>query len=257
MVNEPLFPSKPLSNLTQDDLINYLFEQKKRGYAVFQDHKENSDIYELMLDDNHHLQFHQRKNKEVQVIGYELNNVYQYYNVNNMLELQQAVDRLANMAIGKNWQKSPTTSRLRSDKPATNCATISNLIGSASIEAIFDPYLENRSLITIKDILSFGDGRVANDVRVLSSDRKTSRSGPTLTKKGFDLWLDELNINGELRIMAKEEHRRFMLLSSGQSLLLGLSLNNINKNEAIHLESDILDKDFFNKIWAESIPLVQ
>ncbi len=55
--------------------------------------------------------------------------------------------------------------------------------------------------------------------------------------------------------MAQKEHRRFMLLSGGRSLLLGHSLNAIHKNEAIRVESDVEDRAFFDSEWAAATPL--
>ena len=72
---------------------------------------------------------------------------------------------------------------------------------------------------------------------------------PKLTKAGFDAWLQQLGVDDELRIMNSNEHRRFLLLNSGQSLLLGQSLNSLHKNEALRLEADTQDKAFFEEVW--------
>ena len=76
---------------------------------------------------------------------------------------------------------------------------------------------------------------------------------PDFTKVVVDAWLKQLKIKGEARIMARtDEHRRFILLSGNKSLLLGLSLNAIHKNEAIRIESDIEDRKFFDKSWSQA-----
>ena len=128
-------------------------------------------------------------------------------------------------------------------------------MGSSQIEAVFDPYLENKSLVAIIEILSFGNGGVANGVRLLGSTNKTTGHIPKLTKAGVDAWLAQLRINGEARVMPSSEHRRFILLSGGQSLILGLSLNAIHKNEALRLEPDAQDRTVFNGVWKTASPL--
>ena len=73
---------------------------------------------------------------------------------------------------------------------------------------------------------------------MLGSTKMTTGKIPKLTTVGVNAWLAQLGINGEARIMPPGEHRRFMLLSGGQSLILGMSLNAIHKNEAVRLEPD-------------------
>jgi hypothetical protein len=46
-----------------------------------------------------------------------------------------------------------------------------------------------------------------------------------------------------------------MLLSGGRSLILGMSLNSIAKNEAVRLEADTEDRAFFDSVWAAAAPL--
>jgi hypothetical protein len=55
---------------------------------------------------------------------------------------------------------------------------------------------------------------------------------------------------GEARLMPDGEHRRFILLSGGQSLILGMSLNSIAKTEAVRVEPDTTDAPFFGSVWS-------
>jgi len=74
-----------------------------------------------------------------------------------------------------------------------------------------------------------------------------------------DQWFKERDIpSGEIRLMPDGEHRRFMLLSGGQSLLLGMSLNAVAKNEAVRVEPDVTDAPFLDSVWSASTitPLV-
>jgi hypothetical protein len=137
-----------------------------------------------------------------------------------------------------------------------NYLTISQLVVSSKIETVFDPFLENSSLATLIDIMSFGGGEVAAGVRLLGSTNKAAGPTPRYTKAGVDAWLTQLGVTGEGRVMAQKEHRRFMLLSGGRSLLLGHSLNAIHKNEAIRIESDVEDRTFFDSEWGMAATLM-
>src|SRR5262249_21131322 len=119
-----------------------------------------------------------------------------------------------------------------------------------------DPYLTNGGLEELRVILSFGAGSVANGVRLLGSMATTTGGIPRFTKAGVDAWLLQLGIAGDARVVAaRSEHRRFMLLSTGHSLLLGSSLNALHKNEAVRLEVDAEDRPFFDATWAGAAPL--
>lgn len=253
MSNQPTFPQKPTTALSRDDLVSYLLQHHSRGFQVFQTASVNGP-FELVLSDMHCIKFISTGGS-VQVQGCTLNNVGWVFDVSSLAELRRSVDYVAHQMIGASWKTSPTSARVSEGAPATNLATISNLIGTSAIEAIFDPYLDNRSLATLIDILSFGAGSVSNGVRVLSTNKTTSGQVPRLTRSGFDTWLNQLGISGDVRIMDPSEHRRFMILSSGQSLLLGPSLNSIHKNEAIRLEPATHDKIFFDQVWSQAAPL--
>jgi hypothetical protein len=248
------FGPRPQALLEKADVVAYLLQQKQRGYEVYQAQGGNGR-YDLMLDGVHRVTFNPPTNGGTQVQGYVLNNIVQFFNVTSMIEFTRAVDSIAQGMIGARWQQSPLAGRVREDTPASNFVAISNLIGGASVVAVFDPYLENRSLIALLDILSFGSGSIANGVRVLSTSKTISGQVPRLTKNGFEAWLAQLRVTGELRLMASSEHRRFMLLSSGRSLLLGHSLNAIHKNEAIRLEPSVRDQAFFDQVWAQAVPI--
>jgi hypothetical protein len=107
------------------------------------------------------------------------------------------------------------------------------------VQAIFDPYFDNRALSFLLDILSFG-ATVSGTLRLLACKKQAQRAIPRLTKLFVADWFKERGVvAGEVRLMPDGEHRRFILLGGGQSLLLGMSLNSINNNEAIPLEPDV------------------
>ncbi|KAF3884261.1 MULTISPECIES: hypothetical protein [Nostocales] len=143
------------------------------------------------------------------------------------------------------WSSTPTSIRLYQNEPTTNFSKLVGLIATSTIEAVFDPYLDNKGLSHILTLATLGVS-VSQNVRLLTS----SKVGNRLTKPYIQSWFKELNSLGEIRqLKSDKEHRRFMLLSGGQSLIIGLSLNDLSKNEAAHLESDTQDSMFFNSEW--------
>jgi hypothetical protein len=142
-------------------------------------------------------------------------------------------------------QARPTTTRLVAGQPASNVAWIQTLIGSAQVQAVHDPYLDDKGLDTLRILFRLGVHTIPN-LRLI-----TDRSSNRLTEAFAKAFLSEFGCQaGEVRrSAAANPHRRFMLLSGGQSLILGLSLNDINKDEAAHLENDLQDRPFFEQEW--------
>lgn len=147
--------------------------------------------------------------------------------------------------------------RLKSDEPASNKEKIAKLIGAAQVEAVFDPFLDNRGLAALKDILSLGTGGIAPGARMLTSKKVVpSQRPPRLTRSYFADWSAELHISAEIKLSAQDEHRRFLLLSGGRTLIVGASLNSLSKNEAAHIENDDgEDRKFFDGQWAVATPI--
>jgi hypothetical protein len=172
----------------------------------------------------------------------------------NLREVERLI-AIAAAERGEDWPSQVTTGRLSATTPASNVVTISKLVGAGEIQAVFDPYLDNASFATLLDILSFG-ASLSNDARFLTGQDMTGGAMPRLTKSFLTYWFTERGVTGgQVRLLpAKSEHRRFMLLKDGQSLLVGMSLNSIAKNEAVRLESDKEDRPFFNSTWATAQP---
>jgi hypothetical protein len=248
------FPLTPAYSLTQDEVVNYLVACRDEGHAVYRGGGENA--FNMRLDDDKRILIWLKHPGEPWQVQFENLGVREVVGkAGTLAQLEKAI-ALAAARGGEQWPFRPKTGRLSVATPATNFRTISQLIGSCQVEAVFDPYLENGSLATLIDILSFGSGSVAKGARLLGSTRKTDGQIPRFTKTGVDAWLAQLNINGEARAMQpNDQHRRFMLLSGGQSLIIGPSLNAIHKNEAVSLDTDATDRPFFDSVWANATPL--
>jgi hypothetical protein len=250
------FPQLPPAQLTRDEVSNYLIALRANGHEVFRD-REHEHVFVLVLGEDERVDLVTNSiNGTCHVQAFKLGENKLVRIAENIRQLDRAVAE-AVRACGHEWPSQPTSGRLSAATPATNYRTISQLIGSSNVEAVFDPYLDNSSLINIMNILSFGHGRVSNGVRLLGSTKTTRGPIPRFTRVGVDAWLIQLAINGEARLLpsSPDDHRRFILLSGGNSLILGPSINAIHKNEAAHIEKDADDRTFFDSKWAGATPL--
>ena len=142
----------------------------------------------------------------------------------------------------------PDSVRLNSNTPASNIAKVAGLIGSTRIEAVFDPFLDNQALVNLATLASFGGG-LSRSCRLLTS-KKCPDSGFVA------LWLKEHGLIGaEIKRTPDQQHRRFLLLDSGKTLVIGFSLNKFEHNETAHLASVPQDRMFFDAEWQKSKPL--
>jgi hypothetical protein len=243
------FPPLPTFVLTRDEIVNYLIQCKAKGLCQHVYEQSSNRFIILTGRDNQITVF---VGQGVAFVGQKdwsssLDATWTG-KAATLKQLEDAIGRAA-FAYGEDWPAPIETARLSATTPATNLATISRLIGLSEIEAVFDPYLDNAALTSLLDILSFG-GTISGCVRLLSSTQMTQGNIPRLTRSLVTQWFAERGIaSGEVRLMPPREHRRFMLLSGDQSLILGMSLNSITKNEAVRLETDAEDRPFFESVW--------
>ncbi len=254
-MSEHDFPVLPASGLSVDEILRYLHALRNSGYQVFKD-AQREQLYHVPLTDSHTIRISRLGRDNMwQIQLWFLENISGFLDVSTLPQLERAVEGFGRKALGE-WPAKPKSGRLRSDTPAQNYRTASVLIGAALVEAVFDPYLRNSSLTSLTDILSFGQGGIARGIRLLGSSKTAGGSKPDFTKRGVDAWLSQMGVTGEARVLSsKSEHRRFLLLSGGQSLLMGHSMNAFHKNEAIRVEPDAADRPFFENAWRTATPL--
>jgi hypothetical protein len=250
-----VFPVLPPRRVEIEDVVRYLTELNAQGHRVFRDPKQ-AEVFYIQLDDSYRIRISASGGRS-QVQLHYLDSRQAHLDASSLEGVDKAVGTLVRKVPGMTWPCRPIEARLSATTPATNYSTISKLVGASQVEAVFDPYLTNGALEELRVVLSFGSGTVANGVRLLGSTSTTGGSIPKFTKAGVDAWLQQLGICGEARVVAaRSEHRRFLLLSGGHSLLLGPSLNAIHKNEAVRLEGDAEDRPFFDSVWAAAATLV-
>jgi hypothetical protein len=248
------FPPYPGSSLKREDVVNYLLQCKANGWCqgIYQGSSPNEFI--IVTDDDRKILL-QGQPQGCVVLAEHLGSQTKIGLAESIGGLEKLISQAGNINGGQ-WPTKITSARLSSSTPASNMATMSSLVGTSEIQAVFDPYLSNKSLATLLDILSLGP-TISNNVRLLACQKMTTGVRPQLTKTFADLWFHERAVTGgEVRIMPDGEHRRFMLLSGGNSLILGMSLNSIAKNEAVRLEQDVQDYPFFDSVWNSATPLV-
>jgi hypothetical protein len=247
------FPPYPGPNIKREDVVNYLLRCKAGGWCqeVYQGDGPNEFI---ILADNDRKILLRGEPRGYVVVAEYLGTQETVGLAETFGGLEQLVSTAGNLHGGQ-WPSKVTSARLSVSTPASNLATISTLAGTSEIQAVFDPYLSNKSLAALLDILTLGPS-LSNSVRLLACAKMTAGTKPQLTKSFVDLWFQERGVTGgEARRMPDGEQRRFLLLSGGQSLILGMSLNGIAKNEAVRLEPDADDRTFFDSVWMAATPL--
>ena len=150
----------------------------------------------------------------------------------------------------------PLKERLVAGEPATNLRKIKDMIGSATVTAIHDPYTSAGSLETILKLADMG-AKLSNSLRILGTAKPLSKS---TEKKTFLGLLNDINIERkaawEVRIYpaASKPHRRFLILQDGSIVTCGMSLNHIDKDEVLDhepsgSENAAHDRQLFEDQW--------
>jgi hypothetical protein len=239
-----MFPSYQGASFTKQDVEIFLLELSKQGCHV---------SYEQGIQETYYIQITPEKLIEITwqlhekswSIVAKVNGVPHFFQFAiNFTVFKQLVSDAAE-AIQASLETGTTSVRLSDSKPATNKISIVSLSHGGSVTSIFDPYFEDKSIANLVILRNLGMC-FASQVQVLT----TSKTSKKLSKSFRCDFQNETSIQMEIRTCAKNsEHRRFLLLSSGQSLVIGCSLNNIDKNEAAHLEPSTFDETFFNQEW--------
>lgn len=253
--NSPFPPFRP-PGLGREDVVAFLVDLKQQGWPVFE--AEGGWFVVRMGVDGHGAEKlvrigRVRSGWEVSCNGF-LGQWQLCGRPTSLPELSKSMGQAAAFLDIAGWPDAqPTSVRLDADQPASNVHRISSLVGTAWIVAVFDPYLDNAGLQALADIASFGSP-LSRDIRLLSSPRVNEGRSPRLTTTYVESWLRQNGSPaGELRLMASaNEHRRFLLVSGGRSLILGPSLNSLSKNEAASIEPDAEDRAFFERMWADA-----
>jgi hypothetical protein len=150
-------------------------------------------------------------------------------------DLALEIERAAR-ACGVQTDAASIRFRTSPTKPFSNRARLVGLVGASQIDAVCDPYLDSKALQTLSQLATFGVA-FASPLRLLTGEAMVT--GKRLDRSVVDAFLAEQNVVGGARAMPrKTTHGRFVLLASGQVILLGQSLNQIDNEDSIHLADD-------------------
>lgn len=259
MADDQPFPNYPGTRLTRDHIVGYLVPYLQKGWEIYQGDSENQFVVRLADNLKLFIEFVDRRWRVSTGLAPNMSIAIWAY-PETLHELDSAIQigvRTATSAIDPKpeWSALPRAIRLSADEPASNISKIVGLIGSSKVEAVFDAYLDNKSLETLLNFATLGV-QISTNVRLLTSTKMVNPSQglPRLTLSYVRSWITQLEcLSAEVRHATYSGHqRRFILLSGGQSLIIGPSLNNLSLNEASHLESDAADVKFFAAEWASA-----
>jgi hypothetical protein len=116
-----------------------------------------------------------------------------------------------------------------------------------TIEAVFDPYLDDRGLDSLRALFHLGT-KFSTKLRILTS----ATGAKNLSEMFLASFCRELGCANNLRV-TNREHRRFLILHTKEIVVAGFSLNNLEHNEraqripSLDSEQDLV---FFEKSWA-------
>jgi hypothetical protein len=247
------FPAVPAASLTREQVIEYLLLCRERGWC--EAHKDGANGFLITTAGNNKISINVNVEDKVAHINWQPRAAWDLAaKAENLSELESAIAKAAAL-YGEQWPTKLTRGRLADTTPATNLATYSRLITPHEIEAVFDPYFDNKTLVNLLNILSLG-GSLSDKVRFITGENMTRGNTPRLTKSFLQQWFKERGVtSGEMRLVpAGSEHCRFMLLSGGQALRSGCSFNEVAKNEFASIESDTEHRPFFDSVWATATP---
>jgi hypothetical protein len=162
------------------------------------------------------------------------------------------------------WERGATdeikfAKRLKAGEPATNLRKLAQLIQGETLTAAHDPYIDEKGLETLHKLSGLGVD-VSKTLRLLTVPKSEKAAGSVSS------FLQDLNIEigsrWELRayLGKTKAHRRFLILHDNSVVTSGLSLNNLNKDEALDRvppgnELADYDRTFFDDCWRTAKPL--
>ena len=261
MSNTNPFPKPPAPQLTREDVVGYLAECQTNGWVVYEEDPneptfptEERDRFTIRLHEHLWIRVHWGAGKctiraHVEAVEAAFGSPQTLKGLDELIA--RAVSVYGPIYGVPQWPSKPNTVRLAQARPATNFVTLAGLIGSSAIEAIFDPYFNDQALANVQILFNLGV-KVSRNGRILTAPKGAAKLSAAYKSN----WLAETGTACEFRKLAVDgAHRRFMLLSGGQSLILGMSLNSIAKDEAAHIEADSADLLFFNSQWTNAIAI--
>lgn len=258
MVDDSTIPSAPAPSLGAADVAGYLAQLKVEGWDVF---KRGMDGYYIQISDTQRIVL--KKIGEGQWLvsaGTEPTPMFGIGGADNAATLRTFINKaFVDFGLSPSRPPTPQSALLYVEEPLTNLDKIASFINHSTIQAMFDPYLDDKTLVIFSTILGLSNATIDPNFRFITATDQTvpNKKGLSrLTKTAVDAWFKQMGVQGEVRHVNYQGHqRRFMLLSGGQTLILGPSLNNPFTNEHVSIDHNPDNLAFFDKEWAKGTPL--
>jgi hypothetical protein len=243
------FPEYSGASFSEVDVENYLEELADEGWRVFKHRNE----YIVVIDDERRIStWYAPRDKEWHVDTTFIEGTLGF-SPNPVVNFQQFKSCFAQAAkyLGEDLDDGPKSIRFKEATPVSNKVSIANITCNNEVNCIFDPYFVDKSISTLTTLVNLGMS-LKNDVRVLTTSKIKSRLSPQMISD----FKKEKDVNLDIRFCrSNKEHRRYLLLATGESLVIGCSLNSLDKNEAAHIENSQEDRNFFEEQWQVSLPI--
>lgn len=239
-----MFKEYSENSLTRDEVIGELEKISNLGWEVFQ---KKDKSYVIKIDEYKEVSI-KETNEQWFIVSY-LNGLPKFTIYSNSIATFHEHLKSASIKLETNLEleKVNHSIRLKAVEPFSNKIKLISIIGNSKISKIFDPYFDLKSLITLTSLKKLGAGF---DQKV---DCLTTKPLTIFDQSVIDDFNNEFETNIEVKKCENKEHRRFLILNDNRVILIGCSLNDINKNEAVSEELipelKGLDLDFFKEEW--------
>lgn len=243
------FPEYNGARFTVADVEMYLIELAKKGWLVSAKKGNRGYVIEPNIDSKIDILHRPSDNQWAIQVFPDIDGKLPFSDdslLNSMDHFKLCIVKAADY-LDLNFDVPPSSLRLESEKPATNRMNLAQMTSMSEVEAIFDPYFDNKAIAELVTLIKLGVN-IKKNIRVLT----TKRGGNNLSKGMIDCFNKEFGSSLDIRIFTERAHRRFMLLSNTEVLIIGPSLNSIDHDEILFREQSVQDAEFFNHNWNES-----
>jgi hypothetical protein len=202
------------ATLTEEKVKNYLLFWKRKGFRVIEGRPPLTNGWTVEF-------------APLKMVGIRPGNMRNSWSVHsgNLMRSMGEVETMEELKTyfekACQWENIPLTEppiqqHTTSEKPLSVWIQLNTMIGSATIDAIYDPYLDNQTLKNLADLASLG-ANFDMKLKLL-----TSKNG--VTANFLSKFNTELKIISELRTTQKE-HARLIFTSDGKCISPDYSLN--------------------------------
>jgi hypothetical protein len=239
------FPTYQGAGFGESEIESYLEEIASSGWKVYVDDQPVSPSYVIVVDEEKRIIiWFFSDSKEWTVDALDQGEFLFTKGATNFQAFKELISA-AMRSLGQVLDSGPKSIRLRHQSPLSNRVGLVSIAHGANVQCIFDPYFDDKVITSLGILVNLGL-KLIPEVQILTTSKVKNRISQQVIDD-FDLeYSSKLNI----RICNSDnEHRRFLLLSSSESLVVGCSLNSLDKNEAAHVENSQEDRDFFESQW--------